>query len=301
MLEYQADLIHAHDFPMLAPAIKLAETRNVPLIYDAHELYYAQVQIPKSIQRIYRRKEASLIPHCDAVITVNPYIAELMSARYRIETPHVILNASPLRPVSADQPLRSKFNLPDDAKIVLYQGWISANRGIERITEAASHFDEGIYVVVVGYGDFETQLKEMTVKSGLTKKVLFYGGVPSEELHEITCDADLGVIPYHGVDENNYFCSPNKLFEFSVAELPFICNDLPFLKDIINRFGNGEVADLSTPRSIAAAVNGVFSSPDRLEALKAGARSARKELNWEVEEKTLLEIYGDLQKKRGLN
>lgn len=291
MTEYQVDVLHVHDFPMLAPAVELAKIRKVPLIYDAHELYYAQVQLPQATQKKYKKKESRLIKQVDAAITVNPYIAKLMAERYAVKAPHVIMNAAPKVPVASTSLLRERFALDADANILLYQGWISDNRGIERIVEAATSFADNTYLVLVGYGAFEDTLKQLVVERNLGYRVFFYGGVPSDDLHELTCDADLGIIPYHGVDENNYFCSPNKLFEFAIAELPFISNDLPFLHDIAQTYGNGLLADLSSAESIAAAVNQLFSDPVQLASLKAGAMKAREAINWDVEGEKLLSVY----------
>jgi glycosyltransferase involved in cell wall biosynthesis len=294
MLEHEAEIVHAHDYPMLAPAAALAGMRDLPLVYDAHEIYYSQAQLPPSVQRRYRRREARLIGDCDAVITVNPYIARIMSERFGIPQPHVVLNAAPLKPIADGRRLRQRFGLGDTARIVLYQGWIADNRGIERLVEAAGAFDAGIHLVIIGYGDFESRLKEIVARRRLGARVLFYGGVPSEELHELTCEADLGVIPYFGLDENNYYCSPNKVFEFAVAGLPFICNDLPFLRDVVERYGNGLTADLVSPAAVAATVNCIFADPEALAKLRKAAARARQTLNWTTEEATLLKIYEGL-------
>jgi len=291
LLEYQVDVLHVHDYPMLAPAVELARIRKVPLVYDAHELYYAQVQLSTRVQHRYRRREARLIRYADVVMTVNPYIAGLMAQRYRIPEPCVLMNAAPLRPIDASKSLRKRFNFTDDTRIVLYQGWISNNRGIERVVEATGLFAPGVVLVIVGYGDYEEELKRLVVAKNLTDRVFFYGGVPSDELHPLTCDADLGVIPYHGVDENNYFRSPNKLFEFAVAALPYVCNDLPFLRDMATRYGNGRLADLGSPAAIAEAVNAVFTNKSEFTALRAGASASREALNWHVEERKLFEYY----------
>jgi glycosyltransferase involved in cell wall biosynthesis len=299
MLEHEPEIIHAHDYPVLAPAAALACMRDLPLVYDAHEIYYSQAQLPPSVQRRYRRREAGLIGDCDAVITVNPYIARIMSERFGIPEPQVVLNAAPLKPIAGGRRLRQRFGLDDAARIVLYQGWIANNRGIERLVEAAGAFDSGIHLVIIGYGDFETRLQEIVAQRNLGGRVLFYGAVPSDQLHELTCEADLGVIPYFGLDENNYYCSPNKLFEFAVAGLPFICNDLPFLRDVVERYGNGQTADLGSPPAIAAVVNGIFADPEVLVALRKAAAKARQTLNWSTEEATLLKIYEDLSVATG--
>jgi glycosyltransferase involved in cell wall biosynthesis len=241
LLEYPVDVLHVHDFPMLRAGVEVARIRKVPLVYDAHELYHAQVQFPSATQRRYRSLEGKWIRHVDKAITVNPYIARLMAERYGVPPPEVILNAAPLQ---------------------------------LRCTEES--------------------LRKLVREHGLEDRVHFYGGVPSEALHTLTCEADIGVIPYFGVDDNNFFCSPNKLFEFAAAELPYLSNDLPFLRDIIERFGNGITADLSSPESIAQAVNRVMADPATLERLRVGARAAKQVLNWEVEGRKLLDIYRSL-------
>jgi glycosyltransferase involved in cell wall biosynthesis len=288
------DVIHAHDFPMLAAAVEVAKTRNVPLLYDAHELYYAQIQLPPHARKKYKSREKRLIKFADVAVTVNPHIAKLMAKRYHIPSPRVILNAAPLQPVERTGRFRDRFGLTPDTKIVMYQGWISANRGIETFVEAAEYLPPGITLAIVGYGDFESSLKAIVEQKSLQGKVFFFGGVPSDQLHEITCEADLGVIPYIGVDDNNYFCSPNKLFEFTVASVPFISNDLPFLADIIRKFGNGVARDITTPKSMALAIAEVVSDASRLERLGKGAALARQSLNWETEAKKLIDIYSEL-------
>lgn len=294
LLEYQVDVIHVHDYPMLRAGVELARLRKVPLIYDAHELYYAQTQLPIATQRRYMRRERKWICHADRVITVNPYIAKLMAQKYSIDVPDVILNAAPLQPRVHEHPLRERFDLTLSNRIVLYQGWISDNRGIDKLVMAARHFDEGTVLVILGYGAYEETLRRIVRENNLESRVHFFGGVDSDKLHPITCDADIGVIPYFGVDENNYFCSPNKLFEFAIAELPFICNDLPFLREIIMQYGNGITADLGDPVKIAVEINKVMNDFELLPRLRHGAIVAKQELNWDVEEVKLLAIYKSL-------
>ncbi|MVT28170.1 hypothetical protein GO496_04505 [Acidovorax citrulli] len=55
------------------------------IIYDAHELYYAQTQLPVSIQEKYKQNESRLMRHVDAAITVNPYIADIIAKRYSVK------------------------------------------------------------------------------------------------------------------------------------------------------------------------------------------------------------------------
>lgn len=294
MNQEKPDILHIHDFPMLKTGVIFSKRNQIKLIYDAHELYYSQVQLPKKIQKKYKKEESKLIRHANQVITVNPYIAKLMVERYKIETPNIIMNALPFNQISEDKTLKERFNISGKSKILLYQGWISENRGIEKIIEAARYFDSSICLILIGYGDYLHHLKNLVDKYGLNERVFFYGEVPSKELHNLTCQADLGIIPYYPVDENNYYCSPNKLFEFTMAHVPFISNELPFLSDMIFDYQFGEVCDLNNPHFTAKLVNKILLDSERLERLKLAAKKASKILNWENEQLKLYKIYDEL-------
>ena len=113
----------------------------------------------------------------------------------------------------------------------------------------------------------------------------------SEDLAPLTRSADLGVIPYHGVDLNNYYSSPNKLFEYAIAGLPFLSNDLPFLRSIIDQYGFGVAADLSRPEAAAAAILSIVENPIKLRELRDLAEKAGEALNWENEGEKLVALY----------
>jgi glycosyltransferase involved in cell wall biosynthesis len=287
------DILHCHDFPLLAVAVEAKRRRPTPLVYDAHELYHAQTQLPTRAQRRYRRRERRLIRHPDLVITVNPFIARIMADDYGCALPQVLLNAAPLSwRGDRRSGLREHLHLEGRDRIVLYQGWMSPERGIEHLVRAARHFPPHIRLVLIGYGAYETVLRQISAEQGTNDgRVIFFGRVASEDLAPLTRSADLGVIPYHGIDLNNRYSSPNKLFEYAIAGLPFVSNDLPFLRSIIERYGFGVAADLSQPEAAAAAILGIVDDPIKLLTMKDLAEKAGEALNWEHEGGKLVALY----------
>jgi glycosyltransferase involved in cell wall biosynthesis len=277
----------------LGVAVKAKRLRSTPLIYDAHELYFAQSTLLPSTQRRYRKRERRLIRHADLAITVNPFIARFMADDYGCPTPEVIFNAAPRNgPIDARPGLRELLHLGEHDRIVLYQGWISPERGLDRLVEASRHFPAHVHLVVIGYGDHEQVLRQISAEQGTDDgRVIFVGPVASEDLAPLTRSADLGAIPYHGIDLNNYYSSPNKLFEYAVAGVPFISNDLPFLRWVIDTYGFGAAADLTVPERAAEAILSIVEDQERLRALKDLAAKASVALNWENESKKLLALY----------
>jgi len=291
------DILHVHDFPLLKVGVEVKRRTGRPLVYDAHELYHAQSQLPRAVQNSYRRQEARLIRKADVAITVNEFIARIMAADYRCAMPYVILNAAPEQDMSGKRPdLRSVAGLPPDTRIILYQGWLSPERGIDTLVRSARHFPRGVTLVIIGYGAHQDELRRISTEQGCDDgRVVFLGRLEPDELANLTGSADLGVIPYWGIDLNNTYCSPNKLFEFAVSAVPFVSNDLPFLRSVIDRYGFGETANLRDPDAAAKAFLDILSSPQRLAGLRDAAKLASKELVWANEAQKLLAIYSNIE------
>ncbi len=218
--QFEADIVHCHDLPVLKPAILLSALRDIPLIYDAHELYPSQKVLPLRLRLRSYINERLYIKYVDYVITVNDFIAEIMKRRYGVDNIGVIMNCTKAEPGSnvdgCKNILHERFNLRADDKIVLFQGWISPERNLDNIVRAFKYVGNNIKLFLIGYGPYEDKLKEIVRKERLKKRVFFFGPVPSDEILKYTAGADIGIIPYEPIDKNHLFCSPNKFFEFII-------------------------------------------------------------------------------------
>ncbi|MCX7945106.1 MAG: glycosyltransferase family 4 protein [Deltaproteobacteria bacterium] len=293
--QFEFDIIHCHDLPVLKPAIVLSALRNVPLIYDAHEIYPSQKVLPLRLRIRSYLNEKLYVKYADYVITVNEFIADIMRKRYGISDIGVIMNCAKsdngFDPNSYRGLLREKLKLKKDDRIVLFQGWISQERNLDAIVRAFKYVGEKIKLVIIGYGPYEERLREIVKKERLKRRVFFFGSVPSDEILKYTSGADIGIIPYEPIDENHLYCSPNKFFEFIISGVPVISNDLPFFKKMNEKYGVGVTADMKRPLELAKVLKSIIDDEIRLGALRENALKAASELNWDVEEKKLFEIY----------
>lgn len=99
-------------------------------------------------------------------------------------------------------------------------------------------------------------------------------------------------MPYIPVNTNNYFASPNKLFEYLQAGLPVVTSDLPFLRKIVTENKIGYLFDPRDPRSIADAIN-TATTEENLQLLRANVRKIKDHYSWEEEQGKLLAIIRD--------
>ena len=291
-----ADVIVAHDLPMLAVGRALAEEFNAALVYDSHELFSEQ-EFTRGEQRSWAEIERRHVGSCQRVITVNPSIARELESRYGLAEVAVIHNAErvgPLRPRSWY--FHDCFNIPRDHYVLLFQGGFSAGRNLETLVQAMGLVsDKRIHLVFLGEGQLSAKLLRLAKGKGLRSQVHFHPAVPQARLLEVTAAADAGVIPYQAICLNNYYCTPNKLFEFISAGLPILASDLPELRRLVADNSIGRVESLTTPEQMACAITAMFRDASQLQAWRDNLLTIREDLSWQREGERLKQIYEELK------
>lgn len=273
----------AHDLPMLPVALRAREQLGGKVIYDSHE-FFCEQEFSFIEKRMWRRLETAIISKADAVITVNPSIARELKTRYHLPAVEVIYNAEK----QPDPPLRNQrlfhhaLSLPDEARIVLYQGGLSFGRNIDALVKAAAYLAPELHVVVLGSGPARYSLEVVAKQAGINQRVHFIDAVPQAELLGYTASADLGIIPYQDTCLNYRFCTPNKLFEFIAGSVPVVASDLPEIARMLYEQGNGLVGNTADPKALAALISEAL-TPTTYANLKAHAESARSRVCWQHE------------------
>lgn len=292
---YSPAVFVAVDLPMLPVAWHAANMRGSLLVYDSHELFCEQDQSAREKNR-WAEIEKKYIHDCDAIITVNESIATELRNRYQLKEINVITNAEK----SAHKPgknthFHDRFRLSSERKVLLLQGGLSGGRNIEHLIEAIKYVKNPLVdLVILGRGLLLRKLEIIVKKNNLSSRVYFHPAVPQNLLISYTQAADVGVIPYQPTCLNNYLCTPNKLFEYIAAGIPVLASDLPEIRGLIQKHDIGIVGDMSSPGSIAALIDDVFSDNLKLSLWRENILDARKYACWEKEEKKLINIFDRL-------
>jgi glycosyltransferase involved in cell wall biosynthesis len=198
-----------------------------------------------------------------------------------------------------DVPVRTRrfheaFGLAASKKILLLQGGLSSGRNLEVLVNAMRYVkNTSVVLVILGDGFLLSKL-QAKVKSQ-AENVYFHPAVPQKDLLSFTVAADAGVIPYQATCLNNYFCTPNKLFEFIAAGIPILASDLPEIRNMVIGEQIGMVGDMSTPVKLAVLIDEFFADEQRLATWQMNVSVARKHICWEEEEKKLVAIYETLR------
>lgn len=287
----RCNLLVSNDLDTL-PANFLAHLlKRIPVVYDSHEYYTETPELTGRplIQSIWDRIERLIFPHLKDIITVNESIADLYQKKYGKKL-HVVRNIprrlSDIKPAS-----REELGLPADKHIVLLQGaGINIQRGAEEAIESMQ-FTENTVLLIIGGGDVIEQLKQLTADLHLQDKVIFKPRLPYSELMMHTRLADIGITLDKDTNINYRYSLPNKLFDYIHAGIPVLASRLPEIARIVEGYGIGMITEDHNPENIAQLLNEMLSNEVKRQRWKENLAIAASELNWENEEKTLIELY----------
>ena len=288
----RADLYVAHDLPPLLPTVLAAKLRRKPVVYHAHELW-SETHAFVPFARLWRLIDRALVPLCDEVVTPEENRSRIYHEEFGARRPPLtVRNCPPYRAPIVSTRLRDELERRGIAfsTIVLYQGLIDSMRCIEEIAEATRYFDEGIVLVIVG-GGWGKWAKAPSLLAGYDRIVLL-PRVAYEDLPPYTASADIGILFYRNDCRNNYYCAPNKLFEYMMMGLPVIAASYPGMRALVEAEAVGLCVNPEAPKEIAAAVNRMAADPQARMTMRAnGLRLSMERYNWENEFNPLVERY----------
>ncbi len=187
-------------------------------------------------------------------------------------------------------PNRPKILIGESRKIIIYQGALNLGRGLEYAVSAMQYLDNHL-LLIVGGGDIEQQLKQQSIALQLSKKVIFTGRLPFNELAKYTKFADLGISIEENYSLNYYYALPNKLFDYIRAEIPILASELPEIKKIVAEYKIGDFIENHDPKHIAKKIEQIFAKKEQYQTWKSNLKIASAALSWENEEKALFSFF----------
>lgn len=300
------DVIHVHDVWLLEYAKKLQKQYYpaAKLVYDAHEFTPFQTSL-KVETKVILQIEGKHIGSYDAVISVNQSIAEQMAELYHINKPLVLYNSVSdefiSKPLSRAEFL-AHWNLPadwpEDNCIILYQGTLSPERNLENLVSAFALLPDNLHLFMLGNGPLYEKLTQIIAEKSLSGKVHLAEAVDQLQLMSYTQAADIGVVPYVAFDcANNYYATPNKLFEYIAAELPICGSDLPEFVNIFSQYHNGCGYPMNNEREIASALSETYYAVClEKQVYDSDLRKAKEAFSYSKQSCALLTLYDDLLK-----
>lgn len=295
-----ADLWHGMWATSLPALVRLGRTHGGRTVYDSRDVYIhargMDTMAPAwkwflgGLERRWARR-------CDAILTVNDAYAEILERQFGVPRPPVVRNTPARYDPPSPRPdlLRQRLGLPASTRIVLYQGGLMSERGIEQGMEAILQVPDAI-LVLMGYGSQQDAILRLARSARYADRVRFVEPVPPADLLDWTASSDVMLMAIQPTTLNHRHTTPNKLWEAIAAGIPVVASDLPGMAPVVRETGCGVLVDPTDPADIARGIRAILDlpAPDR-EALSARCRAAGQTYAWENEMGVLFGLYRQLR------
>jgi glycosyltransferase involved in cell wall biosynthesis len=283
LLFRKSSLIVTNDLDTLPAGYFVSRIRRTPHIHDCHEYFRG---VPELVgrpvaTRIWKFFEDLIFPKLRYVVAVNASVAKLYMNEYGV-TISVLRNVPFRRSIPASEKQQS-FGIPEGKRVILYQGAVNVDRGLEEMILAMHKVREDAVFVIAGTGDILAKLKDLAAAEKLSDKVIFTGQIPFQQLHSLTSMAAIGVSVEKEIGINYLNCLPNKFLDYIQARVPVLVTPFPEMKQIVDEYGIGEFITDHSPDHLAERINGMLGDDAALANYRAHCEQAANDLCWENE------------------
>jgi len=291
ILFHRVDLLVSNDLDTLPANYLASKLRRVPLVHDCHEYFRGMPELNgrPGTTWVWKKIEDFIFPRLQSVYAVNDSISDIYWKEYGNDV-KVIRNV-PVSHQNGQAKNKSSIGVPADHQIILYQGAVNVDRGLEEAIVAMKFIREKAYLVIIGTGDVVNELKSLAIKEEVSEKVIFTGPLAFEDLHSYTLMADIGLSIEKDNCLNYHFCLPNKFLDYIQAKIPVFISPLPEMKRIVEKYGIGEMIDSHDPKHLATKIDSMLANGDKLSVYRENLVKAAADLCWEKEEPVLMNIY----------
>ena len=280
MLFQKTDIICGIDLDTILPAFIISELKGKTFVYDAHEYFTESANLidRKFEQGIWKRIEGFVVPKTQYAYTVNRSIADLFKKQYNVDF-GVVRNV----------PNYEKVENKEKSKVILYQGSLRGERGLQELVKAMQNID--CKLILAGGGALVEELKNLTKELKVDHKIEFTGQQTPQQLTEITKKAYIGISPLEPIGFNHLYSLSNKFLEYIQLEVPQVAMNFEEYKRINNDNEVALLIDDVKAKDFETSINMLLEDEELYVKLKQGTRKAKEELNWEKEKEILVDFY----------
>lgn len=251
------DIILANDISMVPLGVKLAKEKEIKIIADMHEYAPRQFEDMESWVNLFKEYNYYLckeyLPKCNLIFTVCKGLAEEYKKEFGVNC-EILTNSPMYEEISST---KTKMN---NIKMV-YHGAANKSRHLENIIEVMKRLDDrfSLDLYLIENND-KRYFKELEKIITVTPKCNLKDTVKPEKIVDMLKEYDIGIFLLEPVNFNYEHALPNKFFEFIQARLAIAIGPSKEMKEYVEKFNCGIVADDFNPDNLAKKLNALTES-----------------------------------------
>ena len=277
-LQYDFDIIHAHDWMTYQAGVELKKETGKPLVVHLHASQYDRAG-PDARGWIFDIERNGMM-EADLVIPVSNYTGQIVQHHYGIEPSkvHTVHNGAEFV-----ESFKSEKKFPE--KLVLFLGRLTAQKGPEFFLEIASQVlanNPDVRFVMAGTGEKMRHLIETGAFKGLGGRFHFTGFLNKEKVNRLLSMTDV-------------YCMPSVSEPFGLSALEAAQFGIPAV--ISKQSGVAEIlkgslkADFWDTELMAQHINDLITDDKRREEIVAETQGDIAAATWEAAAEKIVKLY----------
>jgi 1,2-diacylglycerol 3-alpha-glucosyltransferase len=298
---FKADIVHAHHpFLLGDTALRIAATKNVPVIFTHHTLYedythYVPFDSP-TMKEVAINLSTSFANLCDGVIAPSESIAKLIRKRGVKTRIAVVPTGVDVEAFASGNGARArrKFGIPAKAFVVGHTGRLAPEKNLGFLARAVAHFlkmEPEARFLVVGGGPSEEEIREICVKEGVADRLILAGKQTGRALNDAFCAMD--VFAFSSFSETQGMV----IAEAMAAGVPVVALRASGVVEVVRDSENGFLLPArSSIETFANRLKELHDSPARRRRMRAAAGSTANDFSREHSAALALELYETIRR-----
>ncbi len=295
--DYEIVHIHEHRQTLAIIASHFARKNNIPYIVQAHGSVLPFFQ-KEGLKNLFDKVFGFKILHNAACVFA---LTEVEKEQYlnmgvdedKIEIVPLGINLEEYENLPDYGRFRSKFNISDDDKLILFVGRIHEIKGLDLLIDSFNDLiglneNENIKLAIVGPDDgYLTELEDKIRMYSLEDNVIVTGPLYKEEKQEALVDCDLFVMP------SKYESFTTSGLEAMACSKPLLLTKNNHIHDWVD--GNCGLACDDDKDSLREAIEKLLFDEDLSKTYgENGKRLIKERYDWDIINKQILDIYEKL-------
>jgi glycosyltransferase involved in cell wall biosynthesis len=292
----QPQIIHCHD-TLVLPIGWLIKKFNdkLILIYDAHELESNKNGQTWLLSKITLVIEKICWKKIDFLITVSPSILTWYTNNLGPKKSSIILNSPASHNFVCNENIEKnnfekhyfnkKFAIPLEKNIYIYLGALTKGRCIDVLLDVFSSPDIFSHIIFIGFGPLKGKIIDYT---NLHFNIHYHDSVQHDLVVDLVKNADIGLCLIENVSLSDYYCLPNKLFEYTFSGLSILGSNFPDIAEVVEKYKLGNICNID--------YDSIFTSIFNTQKYPKQKNQFEKidELSWEKQSENLINAYKNL-------
>ena len=293
-LDYNIDIIHAHDWLTGPAAISLKNSFRLPLVSTIHATEHGRRHgIHNDFQRMIHNIEWWLIFNSWRVIACSNYMKNEISTLFNVDTNKITVihngvNIEKFKIKFNRGEMRNRFALPYE-KIILFVGRLVMEKGVHvligSVPKVIEKYPDAKFIIA-GDGYMKNELMKIAYELGVAHKVYFTGYIDDFTLAALYNLADIAVFP------SLYEPFGIVALEGMASNSATVATDTGGLSEIIKHDYNGIKVWVDNSDSLAWGILYLLENPDHMEWIKKnGVKTVKEEYSWELISRQTADLY----------